>query len=86
MSLKRTRKPSVMHAVGHTTPATMHAIATMGGTRGSGGTKRRKRSTRARTTGTSAPRRRRAKSGGRLKKGSAAAKAYMAKIRRKRGK
>jgi hypothetical protein len=43
-----------------------------------------KRSRRTRKTATRTVRRTRRKSGGRLVKGSAAAKAYMAKIRRKR--
>lgn len=86
MSLKRTRKPSVLHAIGSQTPATMHAISTMGGTRGARSTTRRRKSTRSRKSGSSPKRRKSAKTGGRLKKGSPAAKAYMAKIRKKRGK
>jgi hypothetical protein len=87
MSLKRMVKPAVMHAIGHTTPATAHLIASVNGTRGSRSTTKRRRRSKS-ATGSTAPRKRRssAKKGGKLKKGSAAAKAYMAKIRKKRGK
>jgi len=83
MSLKRTTKPGVMHTVGHTTPAVMHAIASVNGTRGARSSAPRRRRSAAKTSG-SAPRKRRAKTGGKLKAGSAAAKAWGAKMRRLR--
>lgn len=86
MSLKRIRKPSVMHAVGDQTPAVRHHIATMGGTLGHRApTRRRKRSSSPKS---SAPRKTRhaRKTGGRLAKGSAAAKAWGKKMKRARKK
>jgi hypothetical protein len=86
MSLKRMRKPAVMHTVGHQTPAVQHAIATMGGTRGASSGRRRKK----RGGASSATKKRRnssKKRGGKRKKlvaGSAAAKAWGAKMRRAR--
>ncbi len=82
MSLKR-RKPSVMHAVGDQTPAVRHQIASVNGLRGARGTTRRKR--RAKST-SSRPRKRRASKGGKMTKGSAAAKAWGRKMRRARKK
>lgn len=85
MSLKRTRKPATLHTIGHQTPAVQHAIATMGGTRGTGTTRRRKKRASG-TSKSSGPRKRRAKTTGKLKKGSAAAKAWGAKMKRARKK
>lgn len=85
MSLKRTRKPSVMHTIGHQTPAVQHHIATIGGTAGA----RSSRKTRKRSsskTGTRTKTRRARKSGGKLAKGSAAAKAWGKKMKRLRKK
>jgi hypothetical protein len=79
------RSPVNPQALGQSTPATQWAFAKASGARGgrrSAAKRRRKTAKRA------APRKRRASSKrpARLVKGSAAAKRYMAKIRRKRRK
>lgn len=69
-------------AFGQQTTAAQWALSKLSGSRGGRKTARR----RKRKTAAAAPRKRRAKkrAGARLVKGSAAAKRYMAKIRRKR--
>lgn len=88
MSAKRTRKPSVMHTVGHQTPAVLHAIAS-GMPTGSGSAKRRKSrgASKKRTSGSTRKRSRGSKkSRAKLVAGSAAAKAWGKKMRAARKK
>lgn len=86
MSLKRTKKPPVMHTIGHQTPAVMHAISTKGGTVAVKRYKRRKPGG-GRAPATSHHRAKRGrKKGSKLVAGSAAAKAWGAKMRRARKK
>ena len=85
MSLKLYKKPSVMFATGDVTPATRAQMATVNGTRRGGGTRSRKRSKkRAKRASGGGTKRKRGGSRKRLRKGSAEAKAYMAKIRKMR--
>lgn len=89
MSLKRLIKPAVMHTIGHQTPAVQNTIATMGGTRGASSSKKR-RSSRGSSKKAGSPRRKRKSGGGKSAKklvaGSAAAKAWGAKMKRLRKK
>ncbi len=79
--------PNGMNGTAQQTPATLTALQNMmGGARRSSGTRRRKPRAAAKRSAprrASAPKRARSKPA-RLVKGSAAAKRYMAKIRRKR--
>lgn len=91
MSLKKTRKPVVMHTIGHQTPATQHLISTAGGALRSGGSSKRSRRSRGSSKKGSSPKRKRASRSGkssakRLVKGSAAAKAWGRKMKRARAK
>jgi hypothetical protein len=83
MPLKR----GVIPNMGDVSQATRVHLSTLGRVRGNGGTRRRKRRVKTRKATRSAPRRggrRGGKRPARLVKGSAAAKRYMASIRRKR--
>jgi len=83
---------ALMQGVGQMTPTQQHTLRkALGTARASGtGKRRRKARTKKKRAGAAAPKKRRAKAarGGkkRLVKGSAAAKAYMAKIRKMRKK
>ena len=89
MSLKRTKKPAVMHTLGHQTPAVQQAVAA--GWKPSGGSGKRRRSSGSTKKNSSTAKRsskKRKSSPGRPKAGSPAAKAWgkkMARLRKKKG-
>lgn len=86
MTLKRHRKPTVLHTIGHQTPAVMHHIQSLGGTRGGSTSPHRRRKRSITKSATRVKSRRSRKSNGRLTKGSAAAKAWGRKMKRMRKK